>query len=165
MSKRVEEGKRVVTVEELLARASELKEYMDLLQSQMQLYTSQLGELELVKNTLENLPLGSADTLIVLDRLNMVFIPAVLDEKWFENVFVNIGRNYYIRTNKDEAHRIVNDRIIVVRRILDNLRRQYQIVLSEYNVIQQILAKVYAQIQEKTREAGQVRGQSLSGAG
>ncbi|ADI32476.1 prefoldin subunit alpha [Staphylothermus hellenicus] len=159
MSKEIREKRTTVTLTELIARANELREHMNVLQTQIETYTSQLSELQLVKNTLEELPTSTFDGLVVLDRLNTAFIPVRISDNWDKNIIVNIGRNYYVRTNKDKASKIVSDRISVIRRILNDLRRQYQAVLMEYNTIQQILAKIYAQAQQ-SQQASQRKGAS-----
>ncbi|ABN70187.1 prefoldin, alpha subunit [Staphylothermus marinus F1] len=159
MSKNIREKRTAVTLTELIARANELREYLNILQAQIETYTSQLSELQLVKNTLEELPINTFDGLVVLDRLNTAFIPIRISENWHNNVIVNIGRNYYVKTNKEKASKIVIDRISVIRRILNDLRKQYQAALMEYNTIQQILAKIYVQSQQ-SQQAPQQTGAS-----
>lgn len=159
MSKDIREKRTAVTLTELIARANELREYLNILQAQIETYTSQLSELQLVKNTLEELPINTFDGLVVLDRLNTAFIPIRISENWHNNVIVNIGRNYYVKTNKEKASKIVIDRISVIRRILNDLRKQYQAALMEYNTIQQILAKIYVQSQQ-SQQAPQQTGAS-----
>ncbi len=146
MSKESREEKREITVNELLIRASQLRDYLSLLSTQIENYTAQATELQLILNTIDSLPESEASVLMVLDRLNTVFIPAKIASNWSNELIVNIGRNYYIKTNKEKARELVSKRLDLVRRILDDLRRRYQTALNEYNAIQQVLASVYTQI-------------------
>lgn len=157
MSKEIREQKATVTLSELIVRANELREYMGILKTQIETYTLQLSELQMVKNTLYELPTKDVEGLIVLDRLNTAFIPVQISEKWTNNIIVNIGRNYYVKTSREQAVKIVSDRISIIRRILDDLRRQYQAALMEYNTIQQILARIYVQSQQ-AQQASQQTG-------
>lgn len=146
MSKESREEKREITINELLIRASQLRDYLSLLSTQIENYTAQATELQLILNTIDSLPESEASVLMVLDRLNTVFIPAKIASNWSNELIVNIGRNYYIKTNKEKARELVSKRLDLVRRILDDLRRRYQTALNEYNAIQQVLASVYTQI-------------------
>jgi len=146
LSKESREEKREITINELLIRASQLRDYLSLLSTQIENYTAQATELQLILNTIDSLPESEASVLMVLDRLNTVFIPAKIASNWSNELIVNIGRNYYIKTNKEKARELVSKRLDLVRRILDDLRRRYQTALNEYNAIQQVLASVYTQI-------------------
>ncbi|MEM1675585.1 MAG: prefoldin subunit alpha [Desulfurococcaceae archaeon] len=152
MSKESGEERRVVTVEELIARATQLREYLNLLNSQIESLTLQASELQLVINTLNSLPETSSSNLMVLDRFNTVFIPININENWLNHVIVNIGGSYYIKTNRDKAVELINKRLDSVKRVLDELVKRYQIVLNEYNAIQRVLSAVYAKIMEEKKE-------------
>lgn len=151
MSKDLGEERRVVSLEELLVRASQLREYLNLLSSQIESYSVQISELQLVINTLDSIPAGLSDNLMVLDRLNTVFIPITVSENWSSRVLVNIGRNYYVKTTKEKASELINKRLENLRIALDEHLRRYQVALNEYNAIQRILSAVYAKAVEESR--------------
>ena len=146
MSKETREEKRGVTVDELLMRATQLRDYMTLLAGQIENYTAQVNELQMVLNTLDSLPREESQVLMVLDRLNTVFIPATISSNWSNELLVNIGRNYYVKTSSEKARELVSKRLDTLRRVLDDLTRRYQAALNEYNAIQQVLSTVYTQL-------------------
>ncbi|WP_440060174.1 ATP-binding protein [Thermogladius sp. 4427co] len=160
MSKEVKEAEEkgsVVTLDQLIARAEELREYAGALQSALNTYLSQYAELQIVLDTLRNLPENQSQIYILLNRLGSAMIPAQLAEGWSSNVIVNIGLNYFAKVPRDQGISILEKRLGSVKKIVDRLQRDYKSVVEEYTYIQQILSQVYAQIQasqesEKTQE-------------
>ncbi|OYT39760.1 MAG: prefoldin subunit alpha [Desulfurococcales archaeon ex4484_58] len=150
MSKESREEKVAISLGELVARANQLRDYLTILSSQIDTYTSHINELQVTLNTLKNIPDEDVEGLIVLDRLNSAFIPVSISGGWLKTVIVNIGRNYYMKTDREKAVEIINKRLEALRRILNNLRNQYQNMLNEYNTIQQILASIYSQQVQKS---------------
>ncbi|NAZ26840.1 MAG: ATP-binding protein [Thermogladius sp.] len=150
MSKKTEE--RVVSLEELVARAEELKEYAGAIQSALNTYLTQYTELQLVIETLKSLPQGSPQIYVLLNRLGSAMIPAQVSEGWETNIIVNLGLNYYARATREQGVSILEKRLQAVKKIIDRLQRDYKSVVEEYSYIQQILAQVYAQLQ--SRQAG-----------
>jgi prefoldin alpha subunit len=161
MSKEAREEKRAVTLDELIYRATQLREYLTLLNNQIENYALQASELRLVLDTLDSLPEeNKSSILVVLDRLNTVFMPASIKETWSNELIVNIGGNYYVRTDKSKAREIVSSRLNTVNRVLNELRQRYQLILNEYNAIQQVLAQVYAQINARQQQTQQQQPQA-----
>ncbi len=154
MSKQPREGRRKISLTELMIRANELREYIDILQAQVQELSAQLTELQLSLTTIDDLPEGSADSYVMLDRMNTVFLPVKIIDEWHKKLLVNIGGNYYIKTDKENAVKLLNKRIAETRRLLDGLQRQLVSVLTEYNYIQQILASAYVQAQQTGKAQG-----------
>jgi len=152
LSKQPSEEKRVITFDELLIRAEQLKEYLDYLANTIETYTSQAIDLQIVLATLDSLVDGDNPVLMVLDRLNTVFIPAVIPGDWASNVIVNIGRNYYVKTSRDKAKEIVSRRLSNIRLIIERLRKQYEIVLNEYTAVQQLISRIYEKYMTAQRE-------------
>jgi len=150
LSKESREEKVAISLGELVARANQLRDYLTILSSQIDTYTSHINELQVTLNTLKNIPDEDVEGLIVLDRLNSAFIPVSISGGWLKTVIVNIGRNYYMKTDREKAVEIINKRLEALRRILNNLRNQYQNMLNEYNTIQQILASIYSQQVQKS---------------
>jgi len=157
MSKKTEE--RVVSLEELVARAEELKEYAGAIQSALNTYLTQYTELQLVIETLKNLPQGSPQIYVLLNRLGSAMIPAQVSEGWESSIIVNLGLNYYARATREQGVSILEKRLQAVKRMIDRLQRDYKSVVEEYSYIQQILAQVYAQLQSRQAEAPGRAGQ------
>ncbi len=149
MSKDSREEARKVSLNELVLRYNQLKEYINILGSQIDTYTRHLSELQLVLDTLKNIPEKGSSALVTLDRLNTLFLPVNIVEEWSSKVVINIGRNYYMKTTRDKAVEIINKRLNNIRRILNDLQKQYQLALNEYNVLQQLLSSIYVQQIEK----------------
>ncbi len=149
MSKAGRESRQYISINELLIRANELREYINILQAQIGNYSTQLSELQLSLNTIENMPEEGGEALVTLDRLSTVYLPVTIKDNWKENIVVNIGLNYYIRSSKEKAEEIIRNRIGIVRKIIEGLRREYQAALTEYNALQQIIATIYARMQEQ----------------
>jgi len=149
LSKESREEARVVSLNELIARANQLRDYITILGSQIETYRTHISELQIVLNTLNNLPAEGSSALMVLDRLNTAFIPVNIGGGWSSSVIINIGRNYYIKTDKARAVEIIEKRLDNLGKILNNLNQQYQALLNEYNYIQQILLSIYAEIEKK----------------
>ena len=149
MSKAGRESRQYISINELIIRANELREYINILQAQIGNYSTQLSELQLSLNTIENMPEEGGEALVTLDRLSTVYLPVTIKDNWKENIVVNIGLNYYIRSSKEKAEEIIRNRIGIVRKIIEGLRREYQAALTEYNALQQIIATIYARMQEQ----------------
>ncbi len=144
-------GTKTVTLSELLARADELRQYISILQQQMNTLSSQFAELQFSLTTIEGLPEEESEGLIVLDRLNTVFVPVKIPSDWKNKVLVNIGLNYYIKLDKNKAKEVIEKRISSLRMMLEQTRRQYEQALIEYNALQQILASIYIQAQQRAQ--------------
>lgn len=159
MSKEVKEEKKVVTLQDLLIRANQLRDSLILLESQLNNYNAQLNELRLTHETLTSVSNG-LKCYMLLDRLNAVFLPVTVEQGWSDNVVVNIGRNIYLKTTRDKAIEVINERINHLSSALRDLSNQYRALLEEYNLINQVLASIYAQLER--REA--LRDSSRAGA-
>ncbi|MGC9181095.1 ATP-binding protein [Thermogladius sp.] len=160
MSKKPGEEGRAVTLEELVARAEELKEYAGALQSALNTYLTQYAELQLVLDTLRNLPQGETQIYVLLNRLGSAMVPAVVKDGWDRNVIVNLGLNYYAKASREQGVSLLEKRLQAVKRIVDKLQRDYKSVVEEYSYIQQILSQVFAQLQ--SRQAGSTGEESGS---
>ncbi len=158
MSKESKQEARTITLDELLLRLEQLKQYMALLETRISEASNQLTELQLSKNTLENLPEQGGDGLVVLDRLSTIFIPVKIPEEWPRKILVNIGLNYYMRTDREKANDILIKRINSVRRTIQVLQKQYATLSTEYNALQQVLAQIYVQAQQAQRQTSMPGG-------
>lgn len=159
MSKEVKEERRTISLQELIVRANQLRDSLILLESQLNNYNVQLNELKLVRETLSSISDGLR-CYMLLDRLNAVFLPVMVEPDWSNNVVVNIGRNIYLKTSRDKALEVINERINGLNNILRDLSNQYKALLEEYSFINQVLASIYAQLER--REAS--RDSSKAGA-
>lgn len=143
--------KKTVTLEELVARASELKEHIDALESTLNMYLNQYKEIQLSFETLKNLPESPVEGYMVLDRLSSVMIPVIVSENWASNIIVNLGLGYYIKTNKDKAVEILTKRLGEVEKVINSIQSQRKAAVEEYLGIQRIISQVVESQQAKTK--------------
>ena len=141
---------RVITLEELVVRAGELKDKIEALNTTLNIYLNQYQEIQLALNTLRELPEKHVDGYIVVDRLSSILVPASISETWRDNVLVNIGLNYYLKTSKEKAMEILSNRMSNVEKLINTIRTQQKTILDEYLRIQQILNQVIQAQQAKT---------------
>jgi len=146
LSKDAGKVEQEVSVDEILLRASQLREYLSVLQDQVNSVSAQISELQIVLDTLDSIPQTDSQVLVTLDRLTTVLIPATIPSTWHNELLVNIGKNYYIKTTRDKAREIVDKRLATLRRMLGELTRRYQVALTEYTALQRVLASLYGQL-------------------
>ncbi|MEM3993392.1 MAG: prefoldin domain-containing protein, partial [Desulfurococcaceae archaeon] len=96
----IKEQKKVISLEELVARVNELRERIEILDSTLNTYLSHYKELQLAVETIKNLSNKSIEGYVVLDRLSSLMIPASISENWYNNILVNLGLGYYVKLNK-----------------------------------------------------------------
>lgn len=128
------------SVEELLVRAEELKQYLNVLNATINNYVNQYRELQLAGETLKNLPESGGEGYTILDRLSMVLVPITIDPAWKAKVLVNLGLGYYLKSDRDKALAIVSKRIAELERLINELQARYRQYLQEYSAIQDRLA-------------------------
>jgi prefoldin alpha subunit len=134
--------KRVITFEELVGRATELKEQLDSLSTVLNMYLDQYKELQLSMETLQNLPEISTTGFTVLDRLSSVYIPVKISEDWAKNVLVNLGLGYYMKTTREKAVEILSRRIRDLERVLRDLQTRHRVLLEEYLALQRLISQI-----------------------
>jgi len=150
LSKDARRVEQEVSIDEILLRASQLREYLSILQDQINSVSAQISELQMVLDTLDAIPQTDSQVLITLDRLTTVLIPATIPNTWHNELLVNIGKNYYVKTTRDKAREIVDKRLATLRRVLSELTRRYQVALAEYTTLQRVLESLYGQIAQTT---------------
>jgi prefoldin alpha subunit len=134
--------KRVITFEELVGRATELKEQLDSLNTVLNMYLNQYRELQLSVETLQNLPETNTSGFTVLDRLSSVYIPVKISEDWAKNVLVNLGLGYYMKTTREKAVEILSHRIRDLERVLRDLQTRHRALLEEYLALQRLISQI-----------------------
>jgi prefoldin alpha subunit len=137
-----EKQERVVTLEELISRASELREQLNSLNTILNMYLSQYRELQLSLETLRGLPEASSEGFTVLDRLSLVYIPVKISEKWADSVLVNIGLGYYMRTTRDKAVELLSRRVREIEQVLRELQARQRALLDEYLALERLISQV-----------------------
>jgi len=150
LSKDARKVEQEVSIDEILLRASQLREYLSILQDQINSVSAQISELQMVLDTLDAIPQIDSQVLVTLDRLTTVLIPATIPSTWHNELLVNIGKNYYVKTTRDRARGIVDKRLAMLRRVLGELTRRYQVALAEYTTLQRVLASLYGQLAQTT---------------
>ncbi|MFZ8782687.1 MAG: prefoldin subunit alpha [Desulfurococcaceae archaeon] len=137
-----EKQERVVTLEELISRASELREQLNSLNTILNMYLNQYRELQLSFETLRGLPEASSEGFTVLDRLSLVYIPVKISEKWADSVLVNIGLGYYMRTTRDKAVELLSRRVREIEQVLRELQARQRALLDEYLALERLISQV-----------------------
>jgi prefoldin alpha subunit len=151
LEKTPREERRVITLEELVARVEELRESIEVLDSAINTYLSQYRELQLSLETLKNLGETPGEGYIIIDRLSSIMIPAKILEKWESNLLVNLGLGYYLKTNREKAIEILTKRIRVLEGEINQLQSKRRAMAEEYLGLQRILNQVIQSQQQKTQ--------------
>jgi prefoldin alpha subunit len=151
LEKTPREERRVITLEELVARVEELRESIEVLDSAINTYLSQYRELQLSLETLKNLSETPGEGFIIIDRLSSIMIPAKILERWESNLLVNLGLGYYLKTNREKAIEILTKRIQVLEGEINQLQSRRRAMAEEYLGLQRILNQVIQSQQQKTR--------------
>lgn len=145
------ESKKTISLEELVARASELKERINALESTLNMYLNQYKEIQLSFETLKDLPEKPIQGYMVLDRLSSVMIPVVVDEKWVDNVIVSLGLGYYVKTNRDRAVEILTRRLGEIEKVITTVQSQRRVMVEEYLGLQRVISQFIGSQQTKTK--------------
>lgn len=136
------ETKRSISLEELVARASELREHIDVLETSINVYLNQYKETQLASETLKSLPETPVQGYMVLDRLSSAMIPISVLEGWSNNVLVNLGLGYYFKTNKEKALEILARRLQDLEKVINTLQTQRKAVVEEYLGLQRLISQI-----------------------
>lgn len=136
------EGQTVISIDELLTRASQLRDQIEAVSATLNTYLTQYRELQLAFETIKNLPEEVPHSYVVVDRLSMVLIPSRISDNWASNVLVNLGLGYYMKTSRDKAMEILQKRLREVEKIISDVQSQHQRLLREYVAIQRIVNQV-----------------------
>lgn len=135
------ESRTVISIDELVARATELKDQIEAITATLNTYLSQYRELQLAHETLKNLPSSVPEGYVVIDRLSMVLIPSKIEKGWTSNVLVNLGLGYYIKTTREKAMEILQRKIQEVEKAINSIQAQQQRLVREYVAIQRIIGQ------------------------
>ncbi|MEM4751241.1 MAG: prefoldin domain-containing protein [Desulfurococcaceae archaeon] len=136
------ETKRVVTLDELVARATELKEHINILETTINVHLNQYREVQLAFDTLKGLPEASVQGYMILDRLSSVMLPVSVLEGWPSNVLVNLGLGYYLKTNRDKAVEILTRRLRELEKAINTLQSQRRVAVEEYLGLQRLISQI-----------------------
>jgi prefoldin alpha subunit len=134
--------RRVVTLEELVGRASELRDQLNSLNTVLNMYLTQYREVQLSLETLRGLPEASTESFVVLDRLSSVCIPVKIEGNWVSSVLVNLGLGYYMRTTRERAVEILSRRARELEKVLSNLQTQQRALLEEYLTLERLISQI-----------------------
>lgn len=146
---------QVISLDAILARLDELRNYIAALQTQVNNLTQELTELQLALSSMRSLDEVKSDTdvLIALDRLGAVLVPGRISPSWKDRVLVNIGGNYYARVDRSVAEKIISRRIGSVQNVLRLRQQELNRAINEYNYLQQIVAAAIMRQQAQMRRA------------
>ncbi|MEM0453416.1 MAG: prefoldin subunit alpha [Sulfolobales archaeon] len=143
MSKKVE-------VDSLVLELSEVRKYVERLQSTISQLASELQEIRLSRAAIEELlNRGSIETLISLDGRGHTYVRGVISE--VKSVVAHIGSNYYAEVGSDLAIKLLNDKESDVLQALRMVEGELNKVLTYYQQLQETLNKVLREQQEKAK--------------
>ncbi len=162
MSKTAETKQVTISLDELAARAELLRRYIELLKTQMDLLLEEINELKTAYNTLKEARESEDEIYISTNRFNTVLIKGSLPKGWDKDILLHIGLEYFIKTDKETAMKLLEKKISEREEVVRKTREDYKKMLIEYEQIQGILATVYQQLQAGRAQA--VR-QGRTGAG
>lgn len=151
MSKNDSEKKEVINIDLIITRLNELRRLIEILQNQVNTLSQELGELQLALASIKGLSevTEEREALIAVDRLATVFVPAKIHGSWSKNLLVNIGRNYYVKTDNNTAEKIISKRIGVLQNMLRLRQEELARVVNEYNYLQQLITSAIYSVRQK----------------
>ncbi|MEM4717174.1 MAG: prefoldin subunit alpha [Desulfurococcaceae archaeon] len=144
--------KRVIYLDELLARVSELKEHIELVDSTLNTYLNHYRELQLSIETIKTLSDRQEEGYIIIDRLSSIMIPAIVKESWHSNLLVNLGLGYYVKTTRDKAIELLSRRQQEIEKAINNLQAQRKALAEEYLGLQRLVSQIMEAQQRKQSE-------------
>lgn len=124
-----------VNVEELLATAEQLKDYIDNLQESLSEMTENLAAIESSKSILSEGVKGEA--MVSLDRKNYIMAKSQGIET--SNVLVYLGLAYYALVPKDQAIKVLEKRENLVKETMQSIQSELAKAINQYNEVATIL--------------------------
>lgn len=141
-----------VSVEDLLAQASALKNNIDYLQRLANDVADALASLASAKEAINALKNMSGDTLIAADkRGNLMLKLGSIDSS---KVLVHLGLNYYAEVTSEKAEDILTKREQELKAALERINNELAKNVQAYNEITSILQSIE---EEARRAAAQQR--------
>lgn len=134
--------KRVITLDELVARATELREHINVLETTINVHLNQYKEVQLAFDTLKDLPETPVQGYMILDRLSSVMVPVSVLESWPSSILVNLGLGYYLKTNRDKAVEILTRRLRELEKVINTLQSQRRVAVEEYLGLQRLISQI-----------------------
>jgi len=136
-----------VSVEDLLAQASALRNNIDYLQRLANDVADALASIASAKEAINALKNTSGDTLIAADkRGNLMLKVSPIDSS---KVLVHLGLNYYAEVTSEKAEDILTKREQELRAALERINNELAKNVQAYNEITSILQS----IEEEARRA------------
>ncbi|MEM2025361.1 MAG: prefoldin subunit alpha [Desulfurococcaceae archaeon] len=151
-SKQEKGAGEAISVDELVAKAGELKDHIDTLNATLNIYLNQYREIQLASETLRNLPQGNLQGYLVLDRLSSALVPANISDSWFNSVLVNLGLGYYVKADRDKAVEVLSKRVQELEKVINTLQAQQKAAVEQYLSIQRLINQVIGAQQSKSQK-------------
>ncbi|MCD6488995.1 MAG: prefoldin subunit alpha [Desulfurococcales archaeon] len=145
MSKKpIERKEYTIDLQAVIMRLNELRNYIAILQSQIDTLTQEISELQLTLSTIKELNKEEreVDIFVATDRLASVFVPARIKKNWNSNILVNIGKEYYIKTSTELAEKVISRKISTTQNLLRLRQQELARALNEYNYLQNLISSI-----------------------
>ncbi|RLG82172.1 MAG: prefoldin subunit alpha [Thermoprotei archaeon] len=147
MLSRAEGGKVAVPLEAVLAELTELKRYIDALQTQINGFTAELEELSASRSLIAELKArGVRETVIPTDRGRHVMVRARLAED--NTVLAHVGLDYYVRLSFDKAIEILNVKESDIREAIKELQKELSNMLTYYQQLQAVVNRAVSEARQ-----------------
>lgn len=145
------EGQKVVvSIEDLLAQANELKKYIDYLQKTYSELQDNLLSIDSSLQALKELQ-NSQELLMVGDkRGNIIFRLQGIEKT---KVLVHLGLDYYAEVEPSFAEKLLNEKKTEFSNLLNSVQKELAKSLEAYNEIAEILNQAQQQLQQQASQA------------
>jgi|BEDMetMinimDraft_2_1075160.scaffolds.fasta_scaffold00045_16 prefoldin alpha subunit len=128
----------VVSLDELLAEAEQLKRYINDLQDAIDSITESIASIEASKQALQNL--NAKDSLISLDKKNFALVRS--EGLKADSVLVYLGLNYYAEVKVEEAIKLLDKRKEMLGTSAQSLEDELAKSVDAYNNILALLNEI-----------------------
>ncbi|QKR00937.1 prefoldin subunit alpha [Metallosphaera tengchongensis] len=137
------QGRMVVSLEDLLVQADSLKKEIDALQKLRDEVLESLGAVKSSKEALNILKAQNKEMLLSVDRRGFVILKVT--EIPSDKVLVNLGLGYYAEIPPEDASKILDNREEQLNKSLQEITNRLNTVVNAYSQIAEILNRAQAQ--------------------
>ncbi|BBD72554.1 hypothetical protein HS1genome_0943 [Sulfodiicoccus acidiphilus] len=148
-----EQNRVEVSVDQLVAQAEQLRDYINRLQNMVRELTDSLISIESSKEAIGLLGSGGRELLLATDRKGYVILEGVTVS--LGKVLVNLGMNYYVEVDPKTGVEMLNKEEESVKTNIQTLQEELSKSVSAYNEI----AAILNQIQQAERQGPSGEGE------
>jgi prefoldin alpha subunit len=140
----------VVSIEELVERAQQLRNYISQLESSLREITNTLAELEGAKRGIKEIESLSQDFMFYADKKGFLAVKA--KELVKERVLVYIGLEYYLETDLKTAYNTLEIQGREIQKSAQAIQEELGKAVETYREITNILEQIRASTESKKSE-------------